>query len=69
MVESLKGYKLLTGYRGAAGVDVESLVDAICRISELADDLRDLIEEIDVNPVIVGAAGAIAADALVVAQR
>jgi len=69
MVESLKGYKLLTGYRGAAGVDVDSLVDAICRISELADDLRDLIEEIDVNPVIVSAAGALAADALVVAQR
>ena len=68
-MKSLKGYDFLTGYRGAAGVDVDSLVDAICRISELAGDLRDLIEEIDVNPVIVSAAGALAADALVVTQR
>ena len=68
MVESLKGYKLLKGYRGAEGVDLNSLVDVICRVSELADDLKDLIEEIDVNPVIVSATGAVAADALVVTQ-
>jgi acetate---CoA ligase (ADP-forming) len=37
-------------------------------VSELADDLKDLIEEIDVNPVIVSATGAVAADALVVTQ-
>jgi acetate---CoA ligase (ADP-forming) len=68
MVESLKGYKLLKGYRGAEAVDLNSLVDVICRVSELADDLKDLIEEIDVNPVIVSATGAVAADALVVTQ-
>ncbi|MGC9958749.1 acetate--CoA ligase family protein [Roseiarcus sp.] len=68
MVESLKGYKLLKGYRGVEGVDLNSLVDVICRVSELADDLKDLIEEIDVNPVIVSATGAVAADALVVTQ-
>lgn len=66
MVESLAGYRLLTGYRGAAAVDVGSLVDAVCRLSELANDLGDVIDEIDVNPVIVSASGAVAADALVV---
>jgi hypothetical protein len=50
-------------------VDIESLVDAICRLSELADDLKDVIDEIDVNPIIVTPSGAIAADALIVAQR
>ncbi len=68
MIQSLKGYKLLAGYRGAQGVDVESLADAVCRLSELADDLRDVVEEIDVNPVIVTASGAVAADALIVVR-
>jgi acyl-CoA synthetase (NDP forming) len=69
MLQSLQGYKLLTGYRGTAGVNVESLVDAICRISELANDLKDDIDEVDVNPMIVTSSGAIAADALVVTRR
>lgn len=68
MLESLKGYKLLTGYRGAEAADLPSLVDVICRISELACDLEDLVAEIDVNPVIVNAKGAVAADALVVTR-
>ena len=69
MVEALKGYKLLTGYRGADGVDINALVDVICRISDLADDLKEIVEEIDVNPVIVSPSGAVAADALVVTQQ
>jgi acetyltransferase len=69
MVRSLQGHKLLAGFRGAAAVDENSLVDTICRISELAEDLKDLIVEIDVNPMIVTRTGAVAADALVVIQR
>jgi acetyltransferase len=69
MVRSLQGYGLLAGFRGAGPVDIESLVDAICRLSELAHDLKDVINEIDVNPIIVTPSGAIAADALIVAQR
>jgi acetyltransferase len=68
MLESLRGYKLLTGYRGAEAADMTSLVDVICRLSELACDLEDVVEEIDVNPVIVNAKGAVAADALVVTR-
>jgi len=66
MLASLKGKSLLAGFRGQAAVDVEALVDIICRLSELANDLRDEIDQIDVNPVIVGIGGAIAVDALVV---
>ena len=69
MIQSLQGYGLLAGFRGAAAVDIESLVDVICRLSELAHDLKDVINEIDVNPIIVTPSGAIAADALIVAQR
>ena len=66
MLASLKGYRVLTGFRGSAPVDVDALAELVCRVSELAYDLRDVVSEIDVNPVIVSASGAVAADALVV---
>jgi acetate---CoA ligase (ADP-forming) len=59
---------LLTGFRGKPGIDIDRLVDIICRLSELAHDLRDVIDQIDVNPVIASADGAIAADALIVCR-
>jgi acetate---CoA ligase (ADP-forming) len=68
MLASLKGHALLTGFRGRPGVDIDGLVDTICRLSELAHDLRDIVDQIDVNPVIVSSSGAIAADALIVCR-
>jgi len=68
MLASLKGHALLTGFRGKPGVDIEALVDTICRLSELADDLRDIVDQIDVNPVIASAVGVMAADALIVCR-
>jgi acetyltransferase len=68
MLASLKSRTLLTGFRGKPGVDIDGLVDTICRLSELAHDLADVIDQIDVNPVIAGAAGVMAADALIVCR-
>jgi acyl-CoA synthetase (NDP forming) len=68
MLASLRGHALLTGFRGKPGIDIDGLVDIICRLSELAHDLRDVIDQIDVNPVIASADGAIAADALIVCR-
>ena len=68
MLMSLKGHRLLTGFRGKPGVDIDRLVDTICRLSELAHDLRDVVDQIDVNPVIVSSSGAMAADALIVCR-
>jgi len=36
----------------------------VTRFSEMVGDLADVLAEVDVNPLIVGRAGAIAADAL-----
>ncbi|RDJ97354.1 acetate--CoA ligase family protein [Paraburkholderia lacunae] len=66
MLSSLKGYRLLTGYRGQPRLDVESAIDAICRFSEFAADMGAALSEADVNPVIVGQDGVVAADALLV---
>jgi len=68
MLGSLKSHALLTGFRGKPGVNVEGLVDTICRLSELAHDLKDVIDQIDVNPVIAGPGGVMAADALIVCR-
>jgi acetyltransferase len=68
MLASLKSRTLLTGFRGKPGVDIDGLVDTICRLSELAHDLADVIDQIDVNPVIAGSAGVMAADALIVCR-
>jgi acetyltransferase len=68
MLASLKSHSLLTGFRGKPGVDVDGLVDTICRLSELAHDLADVIDQIDVNPVIASPAGVMAADTLIVCR-
>jgi acyl-CoA synthetase (NDP forming) len=66
MLESLKGYRLLAGYRGAPAVDIDAACDAIARISEFAADHADRIDEIDVNPLLARPDGAVALDALIV---
>jgi acetyltransferase len=55
LVKSIKGYKLLAGYRGAPPVDMENLRQAILRLSQLASDFPQL-ESFDVNPFIAAPA-------------
>jgi len=69
MIESLRGYRLLNGYRGMLRLDIAALAEAVCRISEMAADLGGLVSEVDVNPVIVQPHRAVAVDALVVLQE
>ena len=62
---------ILSGIRGAPPADIEALADMASRLSWLAYDLRDELEELDLNPVLVLAEGqgAVAVDALMVALR
>jgi len=69
LVGRLKIRPILDGVRGAAPSDVAALAHAVSRMSVLADDLGDLIDAIDVNPVIVSPTGCVAVDALVVPRR
>jgi acetyltransferase len=67
----LRGYPVLQGTRGAGPADLDALVDVLLRFSELCRDLGDLVQEIDVNPLIVAGAGggACAVDCLIVPSR
>lgn len=60
---SLKGRKLLDGYRGNKGANLDQLADLVVRFSEAAYGLRDEIESIDLNPVFCDAERAVIADA------
>jgi acyl-CoA synthetase (NDP forming) len=69
MLARLKGYRLLAGFRGGTAADLDALADAIARVSELAADLADEIEELDVNPLRCGAERVAAVDALMTKQK
>jgi acetyl coenzyme A synthetase (ADP forming)-like protein len=62
MIRSLATFPLLTGFRGAEPVDLESLEDLILRVGALADTHLEIVE-LDLNPVLATPTGAIAADA------
>jgi acyl-CoA synthetase (NDP forming) len=66
LLAGLKVKTLLTGHRGSPPLDVEALVAAIVTVSQLAHELGDQLEALDVNPLIVSPHGATAVDALVV---
>ncbi len=66
LLERLRGYRLLTGFRGSAPVNLDALAEAIARVSELAADLADVFEELDVNPLRCGGERVVAVDALIV---
>ena len=61
MLQSLRSYRLLTGYRGAPALDVDALRQMLHRVSALVDDVTE-IAEMDLNPVFVLQKGAVAAD-------
>ena len=53
MVAETKVYSLLKGARGEAPSDIDSLIDAICRIGKLCADFKNEINELDINPIFV----------------
>lgn len=62
----LKVSKLLAGWRGAPRADMEPVVDAVAAIARYATDHAADLAELDVNPLMVCADKAVAADALIV---
>lgn len=71
MIRSLKGYKMLSGYRGGPKCDVDALAELIVRISDYAAANKDTLCEMDLNPVIVHeeGCGAEIADALIIKKK
>ena len=64
MLDGIQAAEVLDGVRGAQAVDRDALVDIIVNVSELIGDFPE-IAEIDLNPILAGASGATAVDALI----
>ncbi|MGH3224961.1 MAG: acetate--CoA ligase family protein, partial [Streptosporangiaceae bacterium] len=57
---------MLAGARGGPPADLTAIADAIAALSSLAAELGDVLAALDINPLICGPAGALAADVLAV---
>jgi acyl-CoA synthetase (NDP forming) len=66
LLDGLQARPILDGVRGGPPADLGAVMGAMVRLSAMALDLGDLVEAIDINPLICGPAGCFAADALVV---
>ncbi|MDH3380408.1 MAG: acetate--CoA ligase family protein, partial [Gammaproteobacteria bacterium] len=66
LIGTLRIKSLLDGIRGGAALDTVGLARAIVNLSQLAIALRDVLGEIDVNPLLVFPDRVIAVDAVVV---
>ena len=69
MIERLPVARLLDGVRGKPPCDKAALARAFANFSEICAALGEVLEEVDVNPVISSATGAVAVDALLVTSR
>ena len=68
MLESLKIFPLLKGYRGSKPVNMEVLIETLIRLSYLAADYPEIVE-LDINPLLAYGEGATALDARVVVDK
>jgi acetate---CoA ligase (ADP-forming) subunit beta len=68
MVKNLRAHPLLEGYRGSEPVDLNELAHMMLAFSELVMDLEEVIESIDLNPVMCSSKSCIIADARIMLQ-
>lgn len=64
-MERLQVTRVLRARMGVNSAEEAQLHDIVSRVSILAAELTDVIAELDINPVMVGARGCLAVDALV----
>ena len=60
MVQEIKGYKILKGFRGKPAGDLGALVDIILKCSNMM--MKEKIQEFDINPLFVQPEGVVAVD-------
>jgi acetyltransferase len=69
MIQEIKGHRVLRGMRGREPADLDAIADALLSVSRLVTAHRDVIEELDINPLVASPRGAKAVDALITTSR
>lgn len=57
VIRQIRGYQFLTAFRNQPAADLEALVQTLCRVGALAYELKDRIDEMEINPLFVLPAG------------
>ncbi len=68
MLEELKIFPLLNGYRGRPPVNMDKLIEVLIRLSYLAADYPE-IKELDINPLLVTPGEVFALDARIITDK
>jgi acyl-CoA synthetase (NDP forming) len=68
MIQQIKGYPVLAGYRGQPPVDMNALADCLLAVAELAEENPKIVE-IDLNPVFAYPQSALVADARIIMKE
>ena len=67
MIQEIKGYKILKGYRGKKPADINALIDILLKTSKMLEENEE-IKELDINPVFALHKGAYAGDARIILE-
>ena len=62
VIRDLKGFKLLTGFRGKPVYDINQIVDTMMGLARFGEEAEGYYESVDLNPLVVNENGAIALD-------
>jgi acetyl-CoA synthetase (ADP-forming) len=65
MTQEIKAHKILEAVRGMPAADLDLLCDILIKVGKIGME-NDLIQEIDINPLILAGAKPVAVDALIV---
>lgn len=68
MIQEIKGYALLQGYRGREPASIPALEDILLKVSDFVEKTPG-IKEIDFNPIFAYKDGAVAVDARIVLEE
>jgi acetyltransferase len=68
MIRSLRGYKILKGTRGQAGINEQKYAEIIVRLSTLLRFATD-IKEMDINPLLADEHDVVAVDARILVEK
>lgn len=68
MMEEIKGYPLLKGYRGKEPADLNALTEIILKVSRVIEENPE-IKELELNPIMAYRKGALAVDARIILEE
>jgi acyl-CoA synthetase (NDP forming) len=66
ILTSLKGFKLLTGFRGKPAYDIDQIVEAIVGLARFGEETAGYYDSVDVNPLVVNEHGVTALDVKII---